>query len=553
MTLSHRLSAFIAVLFFSVLFLTGCAQSKMDPFGMSFMPPVPRQAVAAAVSVAEPPKVIPNIYLKETPPTFVTPAIVHPPSFSQTIRRAEGHFQEGKRLYQEGKVDAARVEFDKALDILLEAPETTDRAALEKKFDELVRSIYRYDIDGLGSGESSQEPVFETSPLEAILELTFPVDPKIRNKVGDEVRLTASQLPLQMNDAVLSYINYFSSERGRRVIVGGLKRSGRYKALISGILEEEGVPQELIHLAQAESGFIPRAISRKAATGMWQFIRFRGQEYGLKQTSFFDDRLDPEKATRAAARHLRDLYDQFGDWYLALAAYNCGPGCVDRAVQRTGYADFWELRSRNVLPKETQNYVPAILAMTIIAKNASDYGLEDVELDPPYEYENISIAAPTNLALVADAADKPVSEIREMNPALLKPIAPAGYELHVPKGTASPVLAALESVPASRRATWRVHRVETGETLSAIAKRYKTPLAAIEAANTAMLDDPATGDLLVIPASYQAKKVVTPKRRVNARATGRSSAARSRRAAGKTAASKTTPSFRHERALASAK
>src|SRR5437764_9724710 len=132
--------------------------------------------------------------------------------------------------------------------------------------------------------------------------------------------------------------------------------------MIRRIFDQEGVPQELIHLAQAESGFLARAKSRKAAVGMWQFLAWRGREYGLDQTAYSDDRLDPEKATQAAARHLHDLYNEFGDWYLAMAAYNCGPGCVERAVQRTGYADFWELRAHNALPRETQNYVPLILA-----------------------------------------------------------------------------------------------------------------------------------------------------------------------------------------------
>ena len=188
-----------------------------------------------------------------------------------------------------------------------------------------------------------------------------------------------SQLPLQMTDAVLSYINYFNSDRGRKTLLFGLKRAGRYKPMIQRILAEEGVPQELIYLAQAESGFLPRAVSNKAAVGMWQFIQWRGRQYGLNQTAYTDDRLDPEKATRSAARHLRDLYEKFGDWYLAIAGYNCGDGCVEKAVQRTGYADFWELRARNAIPKETTNYVPIIVAMTIMHKNAKDYDLEDIE------------------------------------------------------------------------------------------------------------------------------------------------------------------------------
>jgi membrane-bound lytic murein transglycosylase D len=409
----------------------------------------------------------------------------------------------------------------------------------------------------MGGGVNAQGPTFEKSPLEAILEMTFPVDPKIKNKVDGEIRSTASQLPLEVNDAVLSYINYFSSERGRRIFTGGLKRAGRYQALISRILSEEGVPQELIRLAQAESGFIPRAVSRKAACGMWQFVKFRGNQYGLKQTPATDDRLDPEKATRAAARHLHDLYNQFGDWYLALAAYNCGPGCVDRAVQRTGYADFWELRSRGVLPKETQNYVPAILAMTIMAKNGKDYGLEDLETDPPLEYDTVDITAPTNVALIADASDRPVSELREMNPALLKSVAPAGYSMRVPKGSGTTVMAALEAVPSVRRASWRVHRVERGETLPVIARRFNTPLSALESANNSMVDSPEAGDFVIIPASYSPDPSERTLAKGKARRSGLSSKASSKRtasSASKSAGSRRTtakkPAFRKGHAIA---
>ncbi len=264
----------------------------------------------------------------------------------------------------------------------------------------------------------------------------------------------------------------------------------------------------MIYLAQVESGFLPRARSNKQAVGMWQFVQFRGRQYGLMQTPGTDDRLDPEKATRAAAKHLHDLYAMFGDWYLAMAAYNCGPGCVQRAVERTGYADFWELRRLNALPKETANYVPVILALTIMAKNPKDYDLENLDTDRPVEYETMDLDTPTSLALIADAADRPVSEIQDLNPALLKSAAPAGYQLRVPKGALATVMMALDLVPASHRADWRIHRVVPGETLAEIAHRYSTPLSALTSANqraaladAAAADAPVAGDLLVVPAA----------------------------------------------------
>jgi membrane-bound lytic murein transglycosylase D len=285
--------------------------------------------------------------------------------------------------------------------------------------------------------------------------------------------------------------------------MAGLRHAGRYRALIQRILDDEGVPQELIYLAQVESGFLPRARSYKQAVGMWQFVQFRGREYGLNQTPTTDDRMDPERATRAAARHLHDLYVMFGDWYLAMAAYNCGPNCVDHAVQRTGYADFWELRDRNALPRDTKNYVPLILAVTIMAKNPKDYNLEDVDFDPAVEYDTIKVESATSLSLIADATERPLTEIQEINPALMKPVAPAGYQVRVPKGASASVLMALDIIPAEHRANWRIHRVTNGETLAEIAKHYATPVAAISTANQGMNALPEAGELLIIPAGYR--------------------------------------------------
>jgi membrane-bound lytic murein transglycosylase D len=340
--------------------------------------------------------------------------------------------------------------------------------------------------------------------------MTFPTDPNLRPKVKEEIEATVSQLPLQENDAVLSYVHYFSTERGHKVLVGGLRRSGRYRPLVQRILDDEGVPQELIYLAQVESGFLPRARSYKKAVGMWQFVQFRGQEYGLMQGPGTDDRLDPEKATRAAAHHLHDLYATFGDWYLAMAAYNCGPGCVQRAVERTGYADFWELRRLNALPKETANYVPLILALTIMSKNPKDYDLDNLEFDQPIEYETLDLETPTSLPLVAEAADRPVSEIQDLNPALLKLNAPAGYQLRVPKGTLPGIMMALDLVPANHRVDWRIHRVLAGETLAEIAHRYATPLSSLTSANQRPnADAPQPGDLVVVPTAAHARQAAS--------------------------------------------
>src|SRR5579859_3905929 len=399
----------------------------------------------------------------------------------------------------------------------------------------MVDAIHGYDLAGLGTAASAEEPGYEKAPLEDILQMTFPVDPKLKIKVREQVQATVSQLPLTVNDAVLGYIHYFSG-RGKNTMIAGLRRAGRYRPLVQRILDEEGLPQELIHLAQAESGFLPRAMSRKAAGGMWQFVAWRGREYGLNQSRYSDDRLDPEKATRAAARHLRDLYQKFGDWYLAIAAYDCGPGTIDHAVERSGYADFFELRSRHLLPLETTNYVPIILAMTIMSKNAAEYGLDNIVPDPPLEYDTIELTSPTNLALVSDLTNTPTTDLQGLNPALLRGLAPAGYSLHVPKGTGSYLMAALQMVPEERRASSRMHTVENGETLATIAKRYRTPLATIAAINKMQAVSPTVGDRLLIPAAYHEPapaKQATAKRSHTRRSTGQKASAQHRRPSSK--------------------
>lgn len=435
----------------------------------------------------------------------------HPTSSDLLIQQAEEKLQQGRDAYRLKDSSRARREFDSAVMLMLQASdEPSDRTLYETKMEDMIDSIHRLDLAGLGAATpASDGPQFEKAPIDELLELTFPVDPKLKNKVQSEISATTSQLPLTMNDSILGFINYFSG-KGHRTIVAGLERAGKYKPMIQRVLAEEGVPQELIYLAQAESGFMPRAISNKAAAGMWQFVKFRGQEYGLNQTAFTDDRLDPEKATRAAARHLKDLYTQFGNWYLAIAAYNCGPGNVSKAVERTGYADFFELRDRHVLPKETTNYVPIILAMTIMSKNAKEYGLEDLALESPVEYDTVSMTAATHLQLIGDMTDTPISQLQMLNPALLKNIAPDGYEVRVPRGSGETLTASLETVPGAQRASWRMHRVETGDTLAGIAKRYGTTAKSISDANKMIGTEPSAGDHLIIPATYHAPVTKSP-------------------------------------------
>lgn len=430
---------------------------------------------------------------------------VHSREADDRLSRADEHLNTGRQLYFQGDLDGARREFDLAVDTLLNAPDSLpDHRRIERRLDEICDLVYRFDVEKLGAGENSEEQeavVFDKAPIDEISHMTFPVDENLAPKLKTELNQTTSGIPLELSDPVLSYVHYFSTDRGRKILLAGFQRSGRYKQMIQRIFAEEGVPQELVYLAQAESGFLPRAISRKNAVGMWQFISGTGATYDLVHTATFDERFDPEKATRAAAKYLKDLHARYGDWYLAMAAYNCGAGAVDRAVERTGYADYWELLKRHALPKETANYVPIILAMTIMAKNPQDYGLENIDTDPAVEYDNIQLAASTNLNLIADATMQPLSVIRDLNPSLLKLVAPAGFQIHVPKGTGQTAQAALETVPAENRLAWRLHHVESGDTLATIAKSYHLAPERIVAVNQGA-DSLEAGDVLLIPAVY---------------------------------------------------
>ncbi|MBV8897271.1 MAG: transglycosylase SLT domain-containing protein [Acidobacteriaceae bacterium] len=432
-----------------------------------------------------------------------TDSLPRTPETDERLKRADAHLNAGRQMYFEGDLAGARREFDAAVDTLLNAPENgADHSRIERRLDEICDLIYRFDIEKLGAGQIQQDAVvFDKAPIDEISHMTFPVDEKLAPKLALELHQTTSGIPLELSDPVLGYVQYFSTDRGRATLLAGLRRSGKYKDLIERVFAEEGVPQELLYLAQAESGFLPRAVSNKQAVGMWQFISATGSTYSLYRGNGYDERLDPEKATRAAAKYLKDLYAHYGDWYLAMAAYNCGAGAVDRAIERTGYADFWELMKRNALPRETRNYVPIIVAMTIMAKNPKDYGLDAVDMDTPVEYDSIHLSASTNVNLIADATLQPVSVIHDLNPSLLRQVAPAGFDIHIPKGSAESAMAALDTVPAESRQAWRLHHVQAGDTLDSIARTFHVTADRIAAVNRST-DSLEAGDTLLIPAVY---------------------------------------------------
>ena len=418
------------------------------------------------------------------------------------IAQAEKQYAAGQANYQAGHLEAAKANFDQAFNTLLSSNlDIRNNESLQREFDKIVEAVHELEMTALKEGDGFQEPQSQPAPIDEANDITFPVDPNIRAKAEAEIKTTKSDLPLVMNDQVAMFINYFSSPRGKATLEHAWARSGRYKAMIEETLKQEGVPQDLIYLAQAESGFQPLALSRAGARGMWQFMAQSGELYGLERNWWVDDRQDPVKATQAAARHLKDLYNQFGDWYLAMAAYNSGAATVQHAVERTGYADFWELYKRGVLPQETRNYVPIILAVTIIAKNPEQYGLERVTPEAPPQLDQVTIDYPVDLRLVAECVDSSVDELQELNPSLLRLTTPKdqSFTLNLPGGSKDKYQAAIAVIPQDMRTYWRYHRVNYGDTLPAIARKYHTSTSSIEEANNLSSDDLKVGAKLIIP------------------------------------------------------
>jgi membrane-bound lytic murein transglycosylase D len=425
-----------------------------------------------------------------------------PDPVAELIAKVEKEYQAGLDQYNSGDKDAAKAHFDRAFNMLLESPEgvRTD-PRFQPEFDRVLDDVNKLELAAVQQSDAAPEQKAEPAPIDEANEVTnYPVDPNLKAKATAEIKATHSDLPLMMTDQVAGYINYFST-RGRPTLEHGLTLSGRYREMIERILKEEGVPQDLIYVAQAESGFHPYAVSRVGARGIWQFMGSRARAYSLHHDLWVDDRQDPEKSTRAAAHHLKDLYNQFGDWYLAMAAYNSGPGRVQSAVKRTGYADFWELYRRNVLPKETRNYVPIIVAVAIMAKNPSQYGLQTIVPDPPMTYETVKINYPVDLRLVAECIDVPPSELQELNPSLLRMTTPKShFDLHLPVGTEQKYQAAIAGIPPGMRLWWRYHTVAGGETLMSLARTYRAPMKTIAMANQLdMSDTIEAGAKLVIP------------------------------------------------------
>ena len=424
-----------------------------------------------------------------------------PDAVDKLVQEAEKQYQEGQQEYAAGHLEAAKQSFDQAVNVLLEGDiDVRSDERLQRELDKISEGVNQLEVAALQQGDGFTEQKSQPAPIDEANDVTFPVDPNLKARAEAQVKQTRSDLPLLINDYVASYINFYST-RGHGTLERALVRSGRYQDMIKRVLKEEGVPQDLIYLAEAESGFEPLALSRAGARGMWQFMASRARGYDLQRSWWIDERQDPEKSTRAAAHHLRDLYNQFGDWYLAMAAYNSGPGNVQQAVRRTGYADFWELYKRNVLPKETKNYVPIILAFTVMAKNPAQYGLDKIQPALPLETDTIRINYPVDLRLVAECVDADLETLTELNPSLLRLTTPKDsvYDLRLPLGTKDKFEQAMAAIPIDKRVAWRYHHVAAGDSLDTIARHYHTSPGAIREVNNLQAQDLQADSKIIIP------------------------------------------------------
>jgi len=461
-------------------------------------------AASAATTVAQ----IPVASSARTIPTEVEQSEGR---ISQIVTRAEDHFRRGKLNLEDNKREQAREEFDKAIDSILESGfDVRASQKLQTYYLELVERIYREEVPTqqlnaavnaqlvAQNTQQDQKPApapqigfrdqkFEPSPLDELSKLVLTETEK---QVSSEDILALEQaqknvnFTFTLNPLIQQYINYYQS-RGRSTMEGGLRRSGQYMRLARKIFAEEGVPLDVTWLGQVESAWKPKAVSWAAASGLWQFIPSTGRMYGLRQNAYIDERNSYEQATRASARHLKDLARRYnGNWELAMAAYNTGAGNIDRAISRAGTANFWMIYP--YIAQETRNYVPNILAVILIAKNPEKYGFKGIKAEAPMSYDVVQVPTATSLQLVADASDSNVDFIRSLNPELKRDITPRGdtYNVRIPAGRAKQFASLIQRIPPDKRETARLISVAPGEDWQTVSNRTGFNVAQLQSWNS---------------------------------------------------------------------
>jgi membrane-bound lytic murein transglycosylase D len=337
------------------------------------------------------------------------------------------------------------------------------------------KALVAADMPGVEAMADVEEEVVDPETVEDIQILTGKDQTPPEYEGFTEATDASFDFPVVKNDKVLYYVDYFSGP-AQNVFRRWLERSSRYLPMMQETFAEEGLPLDLVYLAMIESGFNNRAYSWAHAAGPWQFIEGTGRIYGLNNDWWRDERRDPVKATRAAARHLKDLYNTFeGDWYLAVAAYNAGAGKMRRAVEMYETRDFWELSHGSYLKPETKNYLPKLLAALLIAKEPEKYGFTNLNYMPPLAFETVTVPTTTDLEIIAKASGSSYEAIKDLNPELKRWSTPPGvtdYAVRILPGKRDTFLEKYALIPPNRRASYQHHKIKSGDTLLAIAKRY---------------------------------------------------------------------------------
>jgi membrane-bound lytic murein transglycosylase D len=423
------------------------------------------------------------------------------------IASSDQHFKAGQKALEQGHFDAAKEEFNVAIQVLIESPYgARTEPRIREFFDRLVDRISTYEVKALVDGDGFAEKHYEPASIDNLLALSTsfapaPAPRALKDTVQSDLKASDHDITIPLNQRVLSYIELFQG-RLHDFIEDGMKRGSKYLPMIQNVFRAEGLPLDLAYVPLVESAFKPNALSRVKAKGVWQFMTGTALENGLRRDWYVDERSDPEKATVAAANYLRTLSRIFGgDWHLALASYNGGPGRVQRALKSARLDDFWKLADKpKLLPRETREYVPMILAAIVIARNPAQYGF-DFQAEAAAAYEKITLPRAVDLRRVAEWAGTSIDQIQALNPELRRWTTPVGesYELKVPAGTAA-LISTHVAEPASDLTTLKFYTVKSGDTLPSIARKLRVAKADLADANYMSASSPVTtGQKLVVP------------------------------------------------------
>ncbi len=475
------------------------------------------QSVRSAPEAASP-KPVPAA---ESAPVPAQPVPPTPDPVLALIDMADRHFKAGQAELEQGHFEGAKQEFNRAVNVLVESPYgARTEPRIREYFDRLVDRISTYEVRALAAGDGFTEKRYEPASIDELLAIaTFTTPtPELKDAVQSDLASVEHDIPIPLNQRVLSYIELFQG-RLHDFIEDGMRRGSKYLPMIQNVFRAEGLPLDLAYVPLVESAFKPNALSRANAKGVWQFMAGTAMENGLRRDWYIDERSDPEKATIAAAKYLRTLSSLFdGDWHLALASYNGGPGRLQRAMKTAKIDDFWKLAEKpRVLPRETREYVPMILAAIVIARNPSQYGFE-FQAEAALEHESVMLPRAVDLRHVAEWADTTIDQIQALNPELRRwttPLKDTDYELRVPAGTAGQVLARLQESSAADVAALKFYSVKSGDTLPIIARKLNVSRADLAEANYLKPTARVTaGQKLMVPAEATVLMAARTERRV---------------------------------------